>query len=139
MIAPLARALGPGGRLIAIHSHGNDPGMDIISRVWPDDHPFTTDRHAILREVKRVLGAQARDLNFNTYADNRSIFQYQMHTLPNELAGTIGTSTALAAWNAAIYVAQIEDERLNEAVKDSRYIDATREVLREHNGLVVQR
>ena len=62
-----------------------------------------------------------------------------MHTLPNELAGTIGTSTALAAWNAAIYVAQVEDERLNEAVKDGRYIDATRDVLREHNGLVVQR
>jgi SAM-dependent methyltransferase len=135
VIAPLARALGPGGRLIAIHSHGDDPGMDIINRIWPDDHPFTTDRHAILREVKKVLGPAARDLNFNTYADNRSIFQYQMHTLPNELAGTIGTSTALAAWNAAIYVAQVEDERLNEVVKDGRYIDATREVLREHNGL----
>ena len=26
VIAPLAKALGPGGRLIAIHSHGNDPG-----------------------------------------------------------------------------------------------------------------
>ena len=135
VIAPLARALGPGGRLIAIHSHGRDPGVDIINKVWPGDNPFQHDRHMILREVKRALGPAARDLNFNTYADNRSIFQYQMHTLPNELAGTIGTSTALAAWNAAIYVAQIEDERLNEAVKDSRYIDATREVLREHNGL----
>jgi hypothetical protein len=29
----------------------------------------------------------------------------------------------------------VEDDRLNEAVKDSRYIDATREVLHEHNGL----
>ncbi|MES1155922.1 MAG: hypothetical protein ABUL48_05780, partial [Pseudorhodoplanes sp.] len=135
VIAPLARALGPGGRLIAIHSHGQDPGMDIIKRLWPDDNPFTVDRHAILREVKKVLGNAARDLNFNTYADNRSIFQYQMHTLPNELAGTIGTSTALAAWNAAVYVAQIEDERLNEVVQDGRYIDATRETLREHNGL----
>ena len=105
VIAPLARALGPGGRLIAIHSHGGDPGMDIVNRIWPDDHPFTTDRHAILREVKKALGNAARDLNFNTYADNRSIFQYQMHTLPSEVTGSIGTSTALAAWNAAIYVA----------------------------------
>src|SRR4029078_13328221 len=32
-ITPLARALGPGGRLIAIHSHGNDPGMEIIQKV----------------------------------------------------------------------------------------------------------
>ena len=75
VIAPLARALGPGGRLIAIHSHGEDPGMDIINRLWPDDNPFTTDRHVILREVKKVLGPAARDLNFNTYADNRSIFR----------------------------------------------------------------
>ena len=30
VIAPLARALGSGGRLIAIHSHGRDPGMEII-------------------------------------------------------------------------------------------------------------
>src|SRR6201987_2261172 len=29
VIAPLAKALGAGGRLIAMHSHGNDPGMEI--------------------------------------------------------------------------------------------------------------
>jgi hypothetical protein len=135
VIAPLARALGPGGRLIAIHSAGGDPGMEIIQKVWPGDNPFQTDRHAILREVKRALGSAARDLNFNTYADNRSIFRYDMHTLPSEVTGSIGTSTTLAAWNAAIYVAQVEDERLNEVVKDSHYLEATREVLRKHNGL----
>ena len=42
-----------------------------------------------------------------------------MHTLPNELAGSIGTSTLFAAWNAAIYVCQIEDERLTQAVRDA--------------------
>lgn len=135
VVAPLARALGPGGRLIAIHSAGGDPGMEIIQKVWPGDNPFQSDRHAILREVKRVLGPAARDLNFNTYADNRSIFRYDMHTLPSEVTGSIGTSTTLAAWNAAIYVAQVEDERLNEVVKDSYYLDATREVLRKNNGL----
>ena len=41
----------------------------------------------------------------------------------------------LAAWNAAIYVSQVEDERLNEVVKDGRYLESTREVLRKHNGL----
>ena len=33
IIAPLARSLGPGGRLIAIHSHGHDPGLEIIQKV----------------------------------------------------------------------------------------------------------
>ena len=40
VIAPLARALGPGGRMIAIQSHGNDPGHEIIQKVWPGDNPF---------------------------------------------------------------------------------------------------
>jgi len=32
-------------------------------------------------------------------------------------------------------VAQVEDDRLSEATNDRRYIDATRDVLREHGGL----
>ena len=139
VIAPLARALGPGGRLIAIHSHGNDPGMEIINKVWPEDNPFTTDRHQILKAVKNELGAAGRDLNFNAYADNRSLFRHDMHTLPteisNELTSSIGTSTLFAAWNAAIYVGQIEDDRLAEVVKDNRYLESTAEVLKKHGGL----
>ena len=135
VIGPLARALGSGGRLIAIHSHGHDPGMEIIQRVWPDDNPFIHDRHQILKAVKHELGAAGRDLNFNAYADNRSLFKYVMHTLPTEISESIGTSTLFAAWNAAIYVAQVEDDRLGEVVADGRYIDATRAVLRERGGL----
>ena len=135
VIAPLARALGPGGRLIAIHSHGRDPGMEIIQKVWPDDNPFIHDRHQILKAVKHDLGSAGRDLNFNAYADNRSLFRYEMHTLPSEISESIGTSTLFAAWNAAIYVAQVEDDRVAEAAADGRYIDATRSVLRERGGL----
>ena len=135
VIAPLARALGPGGRLIGIHSHGNDPGLEIIRKVWPDDNPFTTDRHALLKAVKQELGPAGRDLNFNAYADNRSLFRYEMHTLPSEISDSIGTSTLFAAWNAAIYVAQVEEDRLADVVASGHYLDATREVLRKHDGL----
>jgi len=135
VIAPLARALGPGGRLIAIHSHGNDPGAEIVRKVWPDDNPFLHDRHMILKGVKQELGPAGRELNFNVYADNRALFRYDMNTLPSEVEGSIGTSTAFAAWNAAVYVSQVEDERLAEAVTDGRYLEATREVLRKHGGL----
>ncbi len=58
-----------------------------------------------------------------------------MHTLPNEVRGSIGTSTLFAAWNAAIYVAQIEEQRLAEVVKTSDYLTATDKVLRRHGGL----
>jgi hypothetical protein len=135
VIAPLAKALGPGGRLIAIHSHGNDPGMEVIQKVWPADNPFVHDRHQILKMVKQELGAAGRDLNFNAYADNRSLFRYDMHTLPSEISESIGTSTLFAAWNAAIYVAQVEDDRLADVTNESRHLDATREVLHERGGL----
>src|SRR5262245_21118326 len=135
VVAPLAKALGAGGRLIAMHSHGNDPGLEIIQKVWPGDDPFIHDRHQILKAVKQELGAAGRDLNFNAYADNRSLFRYDMHTLPSEISSSSGTSTLFAAWNAAIYVAQIEDDRLAGVVSDSRYLDATSEVLQQRGGL----
>ena len=137
VIAPLAKALRAGGRLIAIHSHGHDPGMEIINRIWPDDNPFIHDRHQVLKAVKQELGAAGRDLNFNAYADSRSLFRYEMHTLPSEVdvASAIGTSTLLAAWNAAIYVAQVEDDRLAPVYNDQRHIDATRDVLKKYGGL----
>jgi len=34
-----------------------------------------------------------------------------------------------------VYVAQIEDDRLTEMTESGRTLDATREVLRRHNGL----
>jgi len=135
VIAPLARALGPGGRLIAIQSHGNDPGHEIVQKVWPGDNPFMHDRHQILKAVKQELGPVGRELNFNVYADNRALFRYDMHTLPSEVSGSIGTSTVWAAWNAAVYVAQVEDERLAQAANDTRYIEAATEVLHKHGGL----
>jgi hypothetical protein len=137
VVSPLAKALGPGGRLLGIHSCGRDPGLEIVQKVWPGEQPFVTNRHQILKVLKHELGRSHRDLNFNTYADKRAIFRYDMHTLPSEVGEgqSIGTSTLFAAWNAAIYVAQIEDQRLEEVINDGRYLDATRDVLNKYGGL----
>ncbi len=135
VIAPLVRALRPGGRLLGIHSCGRDPGMEIIRKVWPDEDPFKTSRHDVLRAVRAELGRDARHYNFNAYADQRAEFRYAMHTLPTEIGAGIGTSTLLAAWNAAIYVAQIDDERLAAELGKRRYLEATSEVLQAHGSL----
>jgi hypothetical protein len=135
VIAPLAQALGHGGRLIGIHSWGNDPGMEIVHKVWPDEDPFVTDRHALLKAVKQELGSAGRDLTFKVNSDSRSIFRYGMHAMPGEMSGAIGTSTLFAAWNAAVYVAQVEDERLSDAQKGDAYVKATDAVLKKHGGL----
>ncbi|HJZ45340.1 MAG TPA: hypothetical protein VJ233_16630 [Hyphomicrobiaceae bacterium] len=138
VIAPLVRALRPGGRLLGIHSHGHDPGLEIVRRIWPDEDPFKAGRHDILRAVRAELAKDARHYNFNAYSDSRAVFRYDMHTLPSEIADSIGTSTLFAAWNAAVYVAQIDDERLAEVLGARRYLDATREVLQAHGQLWFQ-
>jgi hypothetical protein len=135
VVAPLARALGRGGRLIGVHSYGHDPGSEIVERIWPGESPFQMNRHELLRAVKAELGRDARSLNFNAYSDDRSLFRYDLHTLPNEISASIGTSTLLAAWNAVIYVNQIEDHKLHEVMANERYLEATRDVLQQHGGL----
>lgn len=135
VITPLSRALRPGGRLIGIHSSGDDPGLEIIRKVWPEENPYQHNRHDILNAVKKELGKDARHYNFNAYADARSVFRYDMHALPSEVSSSIGTSTLFAAWNAAVYVNQIADDRLTEAIGDRRYLEGTREVLQKHGGL----
>jgi hypothetical protein len=85
--------------------------------------------------VRAELGREARHFNFNAYSDARAVFRYEMHTLPTEIAESIGTSTLFAAWNAAVYVAQIDDERLAGALGERGYLEATREVLQRHGGL----
>ncbi len=135
VIAPLARSLGPGGRLLGIHSYGNDPGLEILQSLWPDENPFQHNRHDMLKAVKEALGNSAQHLRFNANSDERALFRYHMHTLPTEISQTIGTSTLFAAWNAAIYVGQVEDARLEPVLEDRRYLDVTRNVLQKYNGL----
>jgi len=135
VLAPLVRSLGPGGRLLAIQSAGNDPGMELVNLIWPDENPFKVNRHNLLKALKEKLGRAASNYNFNAGSDNKSIMKYEMKTLPNEIADSIGTSTLFAAWNASTYVAQIEDDRLQPAVASGAYLEATEKVLQKHNGI----
>jgi len=135
VIGPLVRGLGKGGRLLGIHSHGADPGLEIVEKVWPGENPFQVGRHELLQALKEDLGADAEQFDLTDPSDEQAIFRYQMHTLPSEIGDRIGTSTLFAAWNAVIYVNQIEDERLDPVVTTGAYLDATQEVLHKHGGL----
>lgn len=135
VIGPLVRALGPDGRLVGIHSSGEDPGLELIRKVWPGETPFPVDRRELLKAVRKYLGADARHYNLVTGRDERAKFRYDLHTLPSNLHSNIGTSTVVAAWNAATYVAQIEEQRLEKAILEHAYVNATREILQEYGGL----
>ena len=111
VLAPLVQSLRPAGRLLAVQSCGDDPALEMVHEVWPNEEPFKVNRHELIKVLRDELGRDARNFNFVSGSDAKSIFRYEMHTLPSEVQQSIGTSTLFAAWNASIYVSQIEDER----------------------------
>ena len=50
-----------------------DPGLEIIQKVWPGENPYTQSRHDMLRATKAELGKESRRYNFNAYADARAL------------------------------------------------------------------
>ena len=135
VLAPLARSLAPSGRLVTFQSTGRDPGMEIIRAVWPEEDPFRTPRQVLLKEMRSQLQKSEPDLTYHPYNKARSEFNYVLHTQPWEITNNIGTSTLLAAWNAAIYVAQIEDDMLQQAMSQGAYLQATQSVLQKYQSL----
>jgi hypothetical protein len=136
VLAPLARAVAPGGRMVVVHAHGNDPGLEIIRGVWPDEDPFQTNRHVLAEAARSHLVEPGdEDLVFESIPDEEAIIRYQLHAMPSEVQEHIGTSLIVAAWNAAAYVAQIDEERLSEALGSGRYVPATRSVIQRYEGV----
>jgi len=135
VLAPLARSLAVGGRLLAAQSYGKDPGLEIVQKLWPGENPFSVGRQELLKALEVELGTMAKQFTLAPPPDHEALFRYQMHTLPSEIGDRIGTSTLFAAWNAVIYVNQIEDERLDPVVTTGSYLEATQEVLQKHGGL----
>ena len=138
VLSPLAKSLNVGGRMVVIQSTGHDPGMEIIRKMWPKEEPFVTPRHLLINELQEDINKNKECFSFEGYNDERSLFSYHLHALPDEVGSNIGTSTLLAAWNAAMYVAQIEDDRYNEKLQSGEYLQATKHVLQRHGGLWFQ-
>lgn len=135
VLAPLARSLGKDGRMVVIQSTGRDPGMEIIRRIWPDEDPFSTPAHLLVDTLRMQISADVPDLRYEENPAEGALFRFRLHAMPNELGDNIGTSTLLAAWNAAVYVAQIDDGRLTEAMTQGEFLEVTSDVLRRNGGL----
>jgi len=137
IVAPLVRALRFTGRLMGVQAYGQDPGMELIQSIWQGEDPFVDKRDALMTAVKEELGSATRYYHFHDLSDADSLFRYRIRTLSTEIdpQSDIGSSTLIAAWNAASYVAQIEDSRLSTAMNGDDYLEATRSILRKHGGL----
>ncbi len=134
VIAPLAASLAPGGRLLGVHARGDDPAEEIVRELWPEFDPFPSTRHDIAAEAVSQLKGDP-DLQVFALDDDDSVLRYRLHAMPSESAEHIGTSTLLAAWNAAAYVTQLDEARLAAALDENRYLAATKAALDRHGEI----
>lgn len=136
MLEPVMSALSPGGRMTVVQAHGNDPAHDIVRRFWPDQPMPFISRHDIIRNLRSSLGEDQYRFTFTGLTDAKSLFRFDMHTLPVPESQEVGALSLSSAWNNAVYFAEIKEELAQAAISEGpRYLDVTREVLLEHDGL----
>lgn len=117
-----------------IQGLGSDPAHEIVARVWPDQALPTTSRHEIISAFRK--GRAAGEFSVSGLTDTRSLFRFDMHTLPLLEGQELGTQSLSAAFNNAVYFAQVREDLAQAAVQEgSRYLKITEDVLRAHGGL----
>ena len=70
-------------------------------------------------------------LNFK---DKKNI-KCKLRALPNELTGSIATSLIFSAWNASIYINQIDDDKVIKVEKSKNYEKIVKEIIAKNKGL----
>ena len=61
--------------------------------------------------------------------------KYNLRALPNEISNGISTSVIFSAWNAAVYVNQINDLEIHKAEKNNSYEAIVKKIIKKYDGL----
>ena len=51
----MVKSLNKKGKLAVIHACGNDPGNQIIKKIWPKEKPFPSLYKSILKYIRKIL------------------------------------------------------------------------------------
>jgi hypothetical protein len=135
VLLPVLNQLAHGGSVTIVQSAGGDPAHDIVWRVWPSSPVHFVRRQDVMAELRRALGANARNYTMHGLTDTGALFRFDMHTLPPNGLG-LGASALMSAWNNAVYFAQISEESVQARLNSGNdHIEATRAVIEENGGL----
>ena len=132
VIKPMIQSLSSGGKLAVFHSYGNDPGTEVIKKLWPNENPFPNNASDIVKYLEKNL---PKELFENLTFNKPQKFKYQLRSQPNEINSGISTSLLFSAWNACTYVAQISDDMVREKETDQSYIKCVGEIVKDNDGL----
>ncbi len=136
VLKPVASALADGGMMRVVQSLGDDPAHEIIRLVAPGQSLNCVSRHDIISALRKTLGEDQKLFSFRGMTDARSLFRFDMHTLPLVKTGGAASLSLQSAWSNAVFFAQFKEELAQEAQREGkRHLEATAEVLAKHGGL----
>ncbi len=132
VIEPMIKGLAKNGKLIIVHSCGNDPAHEIVNKIWPEETPFVNLSKDIINYLKEKIDSKL--LNELIFKEPE-IIKYYLRALPNEIENGIATSLVFSSWNATTYVGQISDIKVMDAEKKGEYIKVVQEIIKKYDGL----
>ena len=132
VIEPMIKALKPKGRLLTIHASGKDPANEIIRKIWPKEDPFPSLGNSIVSYLKKNLDKEL--LSSLSFGEKR-IIKCKLRALPTEITGGIATSLVFSAWNASIYVNQMDDDKVMKVEKTKNYEKVVQKIVAKNKGL----
>ena len=128
----MIRALKSKGKLLTIHASGKDPANEIIRKIWPKEDPFPSLGNSIISYLKKNLD---KDLLSNLSFGEKRIIKCKLRALPTEISGGIATSLVFSAWNASIYVNQMDDDKVMKVEKTKNYEKVVQNIVAKNKGL----
>ncbi len=122
--------------MLGIHSAGNDPGLEIVQRVWPGEDPFTTSRRMLLDATRDALGTDAQQFSFDPLPNSARCSASRCTPCPTRSTARKRSApstfsrrgTRRPTWRRS-------DERLAQAMSIRLTSTLTRAVLRKHGEL----
>ena len=132
VIEPMIRALKSKGKLLTIHASGKDPANEIIRKIWPKEDPFPSLGNSIISYLKKNLD---KDLLSSLSFGEKRIIKCKLRALPTEISGGIATSLVFSAWNASIYVNQMDDDKVMRVEKTRNYEKVVQKIVSKNKGL----
>ena len=111
---------------------GKDPANEIIRKIWPKEDPFPSLGNSIISYLKKNLN---KDLLSRLSFGEKRIIKCKLRALPTEISGGIATSLVFSAWNASIYVNQMDDEKVMKVEKTKNYEKVVQNIVAKNKGL----
>ena len=134
VLRPVFNCLADGGRMTVIQGFGEDPAHELVARIWPGERLSVISRYDVIRALRKALAGERFTISGLT--DTHALFRFDMHTLPVLEERNPGLQSLCAAFNNAVYFAEVREELVQDVIREGRrYLDITEQVLRAHGGL----